>query len=293
MTSLNKSFFLTAASLLVFFTAGAQYYYKDIISNKDLMAEMALLKENKIKTVKVNSFDREDEPSIGFFCEKKLKKNYSEMETVMKSYASAESVLISAFNKKGLIEKTVDSSEIAVNTTEYGYDEKDRLISISSFSVSKDDDLSNHSVEQHLYYYNEKDIPVKMIVVKNTTDSAIINLVADEKGNIIEEKNSKTGKSYYYYYDGKNHLTDVVYFNSSLRKLLPILMFEYSPIGQVTQMVTAEEGSVFYYTWRYTYENGFKVKEKCYATHQKDPLLRDNYRSSAKELQGIIEYEYK
>ncbi|MEP6677375.1 MAG: hypothetical protein ABJA78_19600 [Ferruginibacter sp.] len=288
-----KRFFSATALMLVFITVHAQYYYKDIISNKDMLSEMAVLKENKVKTISVKSFDRPDEPSVGFFCEKKLKKNYSQFETVTQSYASAPSVLTSYFNKKGLIERTVDSSEIAVNITEYGYDAADRLNSITSYVASKDDDLSNDASEQHLYFYNEKNIPVKMIRVINHADSASIDLIADEKGNIIEEKDRKTNKSYYYYYDAKNRLTDVVYFNSYLRRLLPIFMFEYNSAGQLSQMVTAEEGSVFYYTWKYTYDNGLKATEKCYATHQKEPLLRDTYRSDAKELQGIIEYEYK
>ena len=288
-----KKTFSVIALLSIFISVHAQYYYKDILTNKDLLNEMALYKENKIKTVSVKSYDRPDEPSEGFFCEKKLKKNYAELETVTKSYASAASVLTSYFNKKGLIEKTVDSSEIAVNITAYGYDANDRLTSITSYSASKDDDVNNDASEQHLYYYNDKNIVVKMVKVVNNKDSTTLDLIADDKGNIIEEKDSKTQKSYYYYYDTKNRLTDVVYFNSSLRKLLPILMFDYNSSGQLAQMITAEEGSVFYYIWRYTYDNGLKQTEKCYATHQKDPGLRDTYRSNAKELQGIIEYAYK
>ena len=51
----------------------AQYYYKDIISNKQLMADMAIYKEHKIKTITVNSFEADEQPSKGFFCEKKNK----------------------------------------------------------------------------------------------------------------------------------------------------------------------------------------------------------------------------
>ncbi len=293
MKHTSKSLFFTAALLLSFIIADAQFYYKDIITNREMTTEMALLKENKVRTIKVKSFDREEEPSAGFFCEKKLKKDFSEFETVMQSYASAPSVLTSYFNKKGLIEKTIDSSEIVVNLTEYSYNANDQLSAIVSTSISEDEDVTNHSGEQHLYYYNEKNMPFKMVRVKNIKDSLTVNLIADEKGNVIEEKDVKTGKTYYYYYDAKNRLTDVVYFNSSLRKLLPIFMYEYNSLGQVAQMVTAEEGSVFYYTWRYTYDNGLKSREKCYATHQKDPSIRDNFRGAGKELQGIIEYEYK
>ena len=291
---MNKRLFLTACLAFLFARSEAQfYYYKDILTNKELLAEMNLLKENKVRTVKVTSFDKEDEPSEGFFCEKKLRKDYTEFETITRSYASAPSELTSYFSKKGLLEKTIDSSEIFVNSSFYTYNDHDQLTTVTITSVSKDDDLSNDAKEEHLYQYDDKGILNKMILVKNGTDSSAFVFTADEKGNIIEEKGTRTGKSYYYYYNAKNKLTDVVYFNTSLRKLLPILMFEYNSSGQATQMVTAEEGSVFYYTWKYTYDNGLKSGERCYMTHQKEQGIRDPYHSSSKELMGIIQYEYK
>lgn len=274
--------------------AAAQFYYKDIVINKQLMAEMAVLKEQKIHTIRVKSFDREDEPSEGFFCEKKLKKDYSQFETVTRSYATPASVLTSYFNNKGLLVQSVDSTEISVSYVNYGYDEKGNLVSIGSGSRSADDDYSVDASETHLYYYNSNNQPVKLVKVKNNKDSIVIELILDEKGNVAEEKDTKTGKSYYYYYDAKNRLTDVVYFNTSLRKLLPVMMFEYNTLNQPIQMITAEEGSIFYYTWKYTYENGLKVREKCYYNKKGDPLIREGgYAPGGRNLQGIIEYEYR
>ncbi len=294
MIHMNKRLLLSAVLLFAFGFANAQfYYYKDVLTIRELTVEMAKLKENKVRTVKVNSFDRPDEPSIGFFCEKTIKKDYSRFETITRSYASAPSQLTSWFRKDGLLEKTIDSSEIYVNTSSYDYNDAGQLSSVTISSVSHDDDESNDATEQHLYFYNDKKVLTKMITVKNSKDSANYEFTADEKGNIIEEKESKSGKSYYYYYDQKNRLTDIVYFNTGLRKLLPVMMFEYNAAGVVSQMITAEEGSVFYYTWRYTYDNGLKSSEKCFMTNQKDPLIRDyTHSASPKQLMGIITYEY-
>jgi hypothetical protein len=291
---MKRLFVLFVLPLLLSQGAAAQFYYKDIVINRQLMAEMALLKEQKIHTIRVKSFDREDEPSEGFFCEKKLKKDYSQFETVTRSYATPSSVLTSYFNKNGLLEQTVDSTEISVGFVNYSYDGKGNLVSISSGSRSADDDYSVDAVETHLYYYNGNNQPVKLVKVKNNKDSIVINFTLDEKGNVTEEKNTKTGQSYYYYYDAKNRLTDVVYFNTSLRKLLPVMMFEYNTLSQPVQMITAEEGSIFYYTWKYTYENGLKVREKCFYNKKGDPLIRESgYPGGQRNLQGIIEYEYR
>jgi hypothetical protein len=289
--------YLLFTVLLPFFgqQAMAQYYYKDIVINKQLMAEMALLKAQKIHTIKVKSFDREDEPSIGFYCEKKINKNFSKFETVTKSYATPGSILTSYFNGNGQLEESIDSTEISVGYSRYGYDHNGNLVSIESGSRSSDEDYAVDANETHRYYYNNQNQLQKLVKLKNNKDSVVILFVLDEKGNVIEERNTVTKQSYYYYYDAKNRLTDIVYFNNSLRKLLPVTMFEYNGLNQITQMVTAEEGSLFYYTWKYTYENGLKLREKCYYNKKGDPLIREGGGGYAgpRNLQGIIEYTYK
>ena len=54
----------------------AQYYYKDIISNKQITADLNAYKENKIRKISVKSFEDNGIESEGFFCEKKISKNY-------------------------------------------------------------------------------------------------------------------------------------------------------------------------------------------------------------------------
>ena len=55
-----------------------------------------------------------------------------------------------------------------------------------------------------------------MIKIKGETDTTIVNLIKDEKGNIIEEKSVRNGQSLpsiYYYYDNDGRLTDIVRYN--------------------------------------------------------------------------------
>lgn len=290
-----KQFFcMVTGVVLLGTTAQSQFYYKDIVLNKQAIEEMATLKAASIRSVKVKSFDREDEPSAGFFCEKKIKKDYSQLETISSSYATPESILEVYFDKNGRIVQSLDSTDIATGVTNYIYDDKGNLTNITSGSRSADEDFTDAAAEQHLYFYNAANQPVKMVRVKNNKDSITVNFLLDDKGNVTEERDTRTGKTYYYYYDAKNRLTDVVYFNSGLRKLLPIITYDYNSTGQIVQMVTAEEGSTFYYTWKYTYENSLKVQEKCFYNKKGDPQIREagGY-SGQRNLQGIIKYEYR
>lgn len=261
------------------FTANAQYYYKDILSNKQLITEMAQLKEQKIRAVSLKSFEDDGSISDGFFCEKKISKNYTTVETLTKSYITGASVFTSSFNSKGLLLQTVDSSDIASSTSLYSYNEKEKIISILSIVRSSDDDFKNEIREEHIYEYGSKGLPVKMVRVKNFNDSTTFVFSTDDNNNIAIEKNTKTGDTYYYYYDNRNQITDVVRLNKFNQKMLPDYIFEYNNTGLITQMTTTEEGGSYYYIWKYTYENGLRIKEKCF--------------SKERRLMGTIEYEYK
>jgi len=267
-TSMNKSklitlFFLTAITC----TASAQYYYKDILSNKQVLAERVVLKEQKIRNIMVHSFEGNGEPSTGFYCQKKISKNYRKVETYTKSNISGKTLLTAIYNEKDQLIQSTDSSDLSVTSSTYLYDEKGNVTNIISRSQSNDDDFATVLVEEHQYFYDSKDLPAKMLRIRNGNDSAIVIFTADEKGNIIDENNTgKNGKHYYYYYNDKNRLTDIVKFNVVKNKLLPDFIFEYNSAGQVIQMVTVEEGvHNDYYTWKYIYNDGLRIIEKCFS----------------------------
>jgi len=259
--------------------ADAQYYYKDIISNQQLVAEMAQLKEQKIRSVKVTSFEDDGSLSEGFICEKKISRNYRSVEMFTRSNSTAPSLFTSRFNSHGMLEETLDSSEISTNNIRVTYDEQSRVSRIYSLIRSSDDDFTSEIAEEHIYQYGTDGLPVKMIRVKNNTDSSVILFSPDEKKNIAIEKDTKSGNTYYYYYDSKNRLTDVVRLNPFNQKMLPDYMFEYNNLGQITQMTSTEEGGSYYFIWKYTYNNGLRIREKCY--------------SKEKRLMGTLEYAYE
>jgi hypothetical protein len=260
--------------------ANAQYYYKDLVSNKQATAEKATLKGKKIRTIAVHSFEGDKSPSEGFFCEKKISKDYREIETYTRSYTTGKALLTSLYNDKGQLTQSTDSSDITVSTSFYQYDNDGDIVSIVSNSHSADDDFNTGLKEEHRYIYNDKKQPVQMLRIKNNKDSVLVDFVLDEHGNISDEIDpSPNGQHYYYYYDAKKRLTDIVKFNVVIGKLMPDFTFEYNSDDQVTQMISVEEGvNRNYYTWKYVYNDGLRIIEKCF--------------SKENDLLGYFEYEY-
>ncbi len=273
-----KRVFVTVLIVAVSVVLKAQYYYNDIVNNKAVLAELAMLKEKKIKGVKVLSLESTGVESEGFACQKKINRDFTEVKIYTETNESYPNTFISSFDKTGLLQKTIDSSEAGATTTDYRYDGAGRLVSIIS-SKHFSDDEAGFSNEQHLYQYSSAGILQQMKLIKNNRDSTLYVFEADEAGNIIIEKNAKTGELYYYYYDQKNRLTDVVHSYNVQKSLFSEFTFEYNSEGQLTKMVTSEKEGAYFFTWRYNYEDGMRRNEKCY--------------SKEGRLMGSIEYEYK
>jgi YD repeat-containing protein len=257
----------------------AQYYYNDIVNNKQVLAELAKLKAKKINGVKVISLEATGEESEGFTCQKKINRDFTEVEIYTSTDESYPNTFTSYFTKAGLLQKTVDSSEAGATTILYGYDAAGRLVSVNSSKHFATDDDAGVVFEQHLYKYNDAGILEKMTMVKNNRDTTLYVFQADENGNIAIEKNSRTGEDYYYYYNGRNQLTDIVHRYTYQKKLFPEYAFEYDDAGQLRKMITTEKEGAYYFIWRYDYEDGLRVNERCYSKEGK--------------IMGSVEYKYK
>jgi hypothetical protein len=260
--------------------ARSQYFYKDIVSNQQLLADMSAYKQNNIKTINIISLENNGMPSEGFFCQKKFNRGYTKSELFTRADMASASMLTSTFNKQGLLVSTHDSSDIAVTTNFYRYDDKNQIISILSSIRSKDDDFVTAILEEHLYKYSVEGIPETMTRVKNRTDSTVILFAIDENNQVAIEKDTKSGTKFYYYYDAKKRLTDIVQENEFKPRLKPDYIFEYNNAsGKISAMTTTEEGVNDFFVWKYTYDGDLRIKEKCY--------------NRAKQLLGTIEYQYK
>jgi hypothetical protein len=275
--------FFTAAILLFgcLVKTNAQFYYKDIWVNQQLIKEFSVLKNENIRTVSVKSFEDDGEPSEGFYCMRKIDRNFTKSEMISRSQITQQSLLVSHYNEKGWIIKMVDSTQTSLTRSQYDYDNKGRITMINN--VTKANDEPGGIIETHQYFYNTAGKPEKMIKRKNNADVSIVNFTIDEKGSIIEEEEiirGRKGRKYLYYYDDKNRLTDVVHYNERAKRLLPDYMYEYNQLGQVKQMISTEDNNNNYYIWKYTYnDQRLRESEKCY--------------SKERRLLGSVQYEYK
>lgn len=262
-----------------FFSVNAQYFYKDILSTSKLNKEFAQMKRENIKAVEINSFDENDKPSEGFFCEKKINKNFTQSEMMSRSNITGESLLVTDYNDKGQVIKTVTTTPDATNTVEFNYDGSGNLTLISTRTIANDDSTGIAETHQYTYTNNK---PVKMVRKKNGLLVSVITFLLDDQGNIIEEDASGNSSDikYYYYYDDKNRLTDVVHYNQIAKRLLPDYMFEYNNNNEPKQMISVDESGRNYFIWKYAYtEKSLPEIQKCF--------------SKEKRLLGTIQFEYK
>lgn len=260
------------------YSSAAQYYYTDILNNKQVMAELAVMKDKKVKGVKVVSMEADGTESEGFTCQKKINRDFTEVEIYTSTDQSYPNTFTSYFDKTGMLQRTVDSSEAGATTVDYLYDGAGKLVSVNSVKRFADEDAAD-VVEQHLYEYNAEGVAQKMLLVRNRKDTTLFGFEADESGNVIIEKNAKTSEVYYYYYDAWKQLTDIVHKYSYQKQLFTESSFEYNEAGQLVKMISSEKEGAYYFTWRYTYEDGLRTTERCY--------------SKEGRIMGSVEYLYR
>ena len=273
---------LTGSLLLLLLArvCSAQYYYKDVVTIRQNEARMQLYRDNKVKSVKLNSFERDGSPTEGFTGSQEISADGSRISTHTKATGSPESWIIATYSPQGITLKTTDTSDTYRSVSDYQYDAQGRIQSILNTAIETDNHLKD--LELHLWQYDASGKPSAMIKVKNNTDTTFIRFVLDEKGNIAEERavrNKTELPAIFYYYDADNRLTDIVRYSLKAQRLLPDNIFEYGEGGRLSSMLVVPEGSNQYLKWLYEYnEKGLKVKESCY--------------SREKELLGRIEYQY-
>jgi hypothetical protein len=268
-------------SLIIFFlltaiSAKSQYYFKDILLTRQNQDNCKSYRDRNVKEVDIQSIDANNELTPGFICMQSVAPDFSSILTYTKSAGISPSVLTTFYDVNGRLIKAVDTSDTYNSTTDYDYNENGQVSSMLNNSVETDNHVS--ATEKHLWIYDGK-APIKMIKIKGETDTTIVNMVKDEKGNVIEEKPVRAGKllpSVYYYYDNEGRLTDIVRYNQKAGRLLPDYVFEYNS-GRISSMLFVPAGSTDYQKWVYHYDStGLKTSETCF-DKKKQVVVNINY----------------
>jgi hypothetical protein len=267
------------ASLFIVLSSQAQYYYKDIVGTRESAALITSYRNNKVRTVSLNSYTINNTPIDNFSIQQEFLPAQQALRTITKSEYTAPSYLTSFIDNNGRVTKTIDSSNGVVNTTVYNYNSTGQLAAVL---FTAGDSLSAVKTDDHIWQYDAQNRVSQMLRIKNKIDTAIVRFKLDEKGNVVEEQEKRRALSeepYYYYYDESNRMTDIVRFNKKASRLLPEQMFEYSTSNQVIQRITVPQNSDDYLIWRFAYDNnGLKTKEVIF--------------NKQKEQTGKVEYIY-
>ncbi len=266
-------------SLLFTVLVNGQYYYKDIVGTMETNDMMKRMSDNKVRAVSLASFDADGTITEGFFVQQSIIRDPLRMRTKTRTGDADEGILISEFDDKYRLIKTVDSSGGLVYFSTYEYSSNGKLVKTTNWM----EDSTNTILMQEEHEWNYDPSNGRILKMKRKKNLLLMDEVIpvyDDAGNLVEEKTIKNGKqieNLYYYYNDLNQLTDIVRFNARAQRLLPDYMFEYSPSGQVIQKITVPPNSSDYLIWRYQYDaRGIKVKEALYDRY-KQVLARIEY----------------
>lgn len=266
--------------LLVSLSANAQYYYKDITVSRQTIATNARYKTQKIRSVEVISYENNGERTQDFSGTQIISSDYTRITTSFNTPLSGASELTTFFDNQGRLTKSIDTTDGSYSESQYAYNADGTLQKISNVSVSAG---QKSEKEDHLWFYNGKGQPEKMLRIKNDMDTTYITFAFDENGNVAEENSRRRNVSlpaYFYYYDDKNRITDVVTYSDKAQRLLPLYVFEYASSDLVKKMIVVPEGTDEYQTWVYEYNPaGLKTKETAF--------------NKRKQILGRVEFLYK
>lgn len=272
------SFWLAILSV----SASAQYFYTDILSTENNRTHYRLLIKQQVKKVSVKAYDGAGELIDDFRLIQQVDADKRTLTTYSKTNLSDGSILQTTYNSAGRVIAVLDSSDGASVNTKYRYDAQGRLQVLESVAIQSEQ-KENIVSEKRMYRYDEKGMPVQMLRIKGQSDTLVVTFVAAENGLPGEEIWTRDGKkieTWYYYYDDKQQLTDIVRFNNAAGKMLPDYLFAYDENGNLTTRVTVQTGTGQYRTWQYRYNSaGLKVAEVVL--------------NKKKEQEGRLEYSYQ
>ena len=261
---------LLALSAVLFSGVGyGQYYFNDIVATQQGNQNYQILRTNKVKKVIATSFEQDNTPTEGFLLSQTLSIDGKKLVT-QSGTISGKKNQVTSFFELGKLKKTQSFSNGIDNKMEYAYNEKGQLKQL--ILNSGDTSVKYKSNETREWKYLANGQLLSVLKIKNNADTTEALLVLDEKGNVVEEhwkKKQKEIDTYYYYYNTANQLTDIVQYNTRLKKLVPVYVFEYDTNGSIQQMTQLSLGGK-YLVWKYSYNNkGLKLMETCFDQENK------------------------
>src|SRR5579859_6003042 len=93
--------------LIATLSSSAQFYYRDIVVNRQTNEKRNLYKDQKVKSARLTSTEGNGEPTPGFNCSQSVSADFSRIQTSTASGGSVPTSLTAFYNDKGLLYKAV------------------------------------------------------------------------------------------------------------------------------------------------------------------------------------------
>ena len=265
-------------ALISSYLVSAQYFYHDIYSSKEAQELQQKWKKLGIAGIGAVSTDKE----LPLELKTVWTPDYRQKTTTTLVNNQIKSQQESFYNGPR-IQRSTEMSKGIEKKLQYSYQEKGLLKQLQVSFI--DTAMKIKSSELHVWNYYPDGLPEKMLLIKNQTDTTIVEFIIEQlpQPRVAEEhwkKKDKTIESFYYYYNEQGFLSDIVRFNNRLQKMLPDRVFNYDAEGKLIEMIETLENKSDYYRWAYEYDsNGLKNAEKSF--------------NKAKQLQSQFLYTYQ
>ncbi|MDI9358455.1 MAG: hypothetical protein QM528_05880 [Phycisphaerales bacterium] len=260
----------------------AQYYYNDIIANKQTNVQFALFKKNNIHSIITQSLLPDGTPSPRFSINETINylTNTAQIESVINGINNRN---YSQYDDSNRIIKSNSYTNDLSNVVYFFYNKLGLLKEIETTTV---DSIWKAKIkENHYWFYNSNNQLMKMVKVKDNKDTmSVITFKLDSAGYPLEEtwiEKKEVVAIYYYYYNSERLLSDVVRLNLKSKKLIPEVIFEYTTAGLIRQLTKPEVGVPNKFT-RFDYEYNAQELNTTQKIYNK-----------LNKLIGVVVYNYK
>ncbi len=248
----------------------SQYYFNDLVATQQANEQYKLLRGQKVKIVKATSYEPDNSITEGFLLEQDISLDGKKIVLTAATTGGKKETSTTQY-EFGKLKRSHSYTNGIDTKTEYTYTDKGAVQRI--VFTTTDTAMKSTNTEVHEWLYNESGQPVSMSKVKNKSDTTLIECIRDDQGLVVEERWKRKNRgieTYYYYYDAKKQLTDIVRFNARLKKFLPDYQYEYDDLGRVSQLTQFSLSSASYLIWKYRYtEQGLKQEESAFDKERK------------------------
>src|SRR5258708_5578382 len=165
----------------------AQYYYKDLVVTRQTAGQWRQYKDNKVSSVKLESFESDGQPSEGFVGDQEVTGDFSRITTHTRSSGTPDSWILAYYSPSVLLgnirEKRTRRNKVDMPAIYYYYDPENRLTDIVRYNIK-----AQRLLPVNIFEYQTGERPVSMLVVpEGSNDYQKWIYQYDDKGLKIKE----------------------------------------------------------------------------------------------------------